>query len=401
MAVAASADQPRRSAPPFPLTASTTAPWREHALSRVGEYRFLLTWSKRQPPRPGGPVLDEEAEAHIGDHLEAAAAAAKGRTPRGRRDIVGSLTGTAVERALSNLDAAEIELLRYVPDDYLQGQLPSLLAHTREHLPDADPRRVEVELVAQRAAAGRFALRDRDLVVAGQRAANFEARREVSRLRSFRNVLLVAALFLTFGVLGLGAVGITTPSALPLCFNPTGFVVCPTSTTALPNGSSAPAGSQGQPDAINQQVSDRLMRRDASAWDVPLVMLVGVIAAAIAAAAALRGVSGTSTPHSLPVALALLKLPTGALTAVIGLLLIRGDFVPGLSALDSSAQIIAWAIVFGYAQQLLTHFIDRHAQENVLSAVSAGDAGTPSKVTAPVIGGPDQPQRPPAAAATS
>ncbi len=65
-------------------------------------------------------------------------------------------------------------------------------------------------------------------------------------------------------------------------------------------------------------------------------------------------IRGTSTPYSLPVALALLKLPTGALTALLGLLLMRGNFVPGLSALDSSAQIIAWAIVFGYAQQLLT-----------------------------------------------
>jgi hypothetical protein len=34
----------------------------------------------------------------------------------------------------------------------------------------------------------------------------------------------------------------------------------------------------------------------------------------------------------------------------------RGGFVPGLSALDTSAQIIAWAIVFGYSQQFLTHF---------------------------------------------
>lgn len=42
-----------------------------------------------------------------------------------------------------------------------------------------------------------------------------------------------------------------------------------------------------------------------------------------------------------PVVLALLKLPTGALTAPLGLLLMRGGFVPGLSALDSPAQIIA------------------------------------------------------------
>ena len=35
----------------------------------------------------------------------------------------------------------------------------------------------------------------------------------------------------------------------------------------------------------------------------------------------------------------------GALTAVLGLLFIRGGFVPGLSALDSSAQISAHAAI--------------------------------------------------------
>ena len=67
---------------------------------------------------------------------------------------------------------------------------------------------------------------------------------------------------------------------------------------------------------------------------------------------------GTSTPFSVAVSLAVLKLPTGALTALLGLLLMRGGFVPGLSALDTSAQILAWAMVFGYAQQLLTRMVD-------------------------------------------
>ena len=58
---------------------------------------------------------------------------------------------------------------------------------------------------------------------------------------------------------------------------------------------------------------------------------------------------------------ALLKLPTGALTAFLGLLLLRGDFVPGLLELATSAQILAWAIVFGYSQQLFTRLIDRQA----------------------------------------
>ncbi|MEU0671062.1 hypothetical protein ABZ506_34520, partial [Streptomyces lavendulocolor] len=99
--------------------------------------------------------------------------------------------------------------------------------------------------------------------------------------------------------------------------------------------------------------------------------------AAVAAATSLRRIKGTSTPYNVPVALALLKLPTGALTAVLGLLLMRGEFVPGLQALDSSAQIVAWAVIFGYAQQLFTKLVDNQAQ-TVLNSVG-GPHNAPGK----------------------
>jgi hypothetical protein len=50
----------------------------------------------------------------------------------------------------------------------------------------------------------------------------------------------------------------------------------------------------------------------------------------------------------------------------------RGQFVPGLSALDTSAQILAWALVFGYAQQLFTRLVDRQGQ-TVLESVRGAD----------------------------
>jgi hypothetical protein len=92
------------------------------------------------------------------------------------------------------------------------------------------------------------------------------------------------------------------------------------------------------------------------------VELLGLTAAAVATAAAIRRLKGSSERYGLPVALAALKLPTGAITAFLGLLLMRGQFVPGLSALDTSAQILAWALVFGYAQQLFTRLVDQQGQ---------------------------------------
>jgi hypothetical protein len=147
------------------------------------------------------------------------------------------------------------------------------------------------------------------------------------------------------------------------------MIVCPTSSKAVPepDQSTAPDGSISPQQQVN---IDEHVRSTARPWDIPIVEIVGLLAAALAGAFSLRRIEGTYTPYSLPVAAAVLKLPTGALTAVLGLLLMRGGFVPGLSALDTSAQIIAWAIVFGYSQQLLTRFVDAQA-DSVLNNVDA------------------------------
>ena len=87
-----------------------------------------------------------------------------------------------------------------------------------------------------------------------------------------------------------------------------------------------------------------------------------MLGSAVAATIAIRGLRGTSTPYAVPVALAALKLPAGAVTAFIGVLILRAKFVSGLPVLDSQSQILIYAILFGYAQQIVTGLIDRQAQ---------------------------------------
>ena len=80
------------------------------------------------------------------------------------------------------------------------------------------------------------------------------------------------------------------------------------------------------------------------------------------------------------------KLPFGALTALLGLVLIHGRFVPGLTDLDSSGQILAYAIALGVAQHAVTGLVDRRGQELLAgipgkrsAVVSAqADTGTPT-----------------------
>jgi hypothetical protein len=331
---------------PSALDKLTRAPWREHALARIEEQRFILSCLREASGAWGIPPAAERA---INAHWQAASSAAEGRARRGPR----------VARAIGHLDAVDTDLLRIGPSSYVYGQLPGLLTRARKLLPADDDRRRRLEQFADLSGCAELSDCDRDLIVAAHHATTSEARREVTRLRDFNRVLLVTAAVLSVGALAFAAFAFVAPDKVPLCFSPSGNIVCATTTTAIDG---TPSTAPGQPSALAPATIDAAMRRVASGWDIALVMAVGLLAAALAAATSLRGIRGTSTPFSLPVALALLKLPTGALTAVLGLVLMRGEFIPGLSALDSSAQIISWAVVLGYSQQLLTRFVDQRAQ---------------------------------------
>src|SRR5262249_42903196 len=130
-----------------------------------------------------------------------------------------------------------------------------------------------------------------------------------------------------------------------------------------------------------------------AAGDVTIVALMGVLGGALSATFAIQKLRGTSTPFAVPVALAFFKLPAGALTAIAGLLLIQGDFVPGLSQLDSHGQILAYALVFGVAQHLVTRFVDQRAND-VLSSLPSKErapAGSESPNQAAQPGGGEKP----------
>jgi hypothetical protein len=329
--------------------------WREGTLTRAAELESLFAWLL-----PSGPDASPPLSHAVEKHLRAARDAA-----RQRRHLAWlQRSGPSIERAISNLDAVEAHLLQVAPPDYVLGQMSCLLNQARRHLRPDDPRRQEVEQVFRRMNARasyqerlEVVTTERRRLVSAVRGAASAALREQLRVRSFRNVLAVTAAMMAVLALGLALVGLVRPALLPLCFQPEEagrtIVVCPTA--------QSDAVVDRQPPGPASADIDDAVRVTASRGDVLIVELVGLAAASVAAAAAIRKLRGSSEPHGLPVTLAVLKLPLGAITAVLGLLLMRGQFVPGLSALDTSAQIIAWALAFGYAQQLFTRLIDQQA----------------------------------------
>jgi hypothetical protein len=379
-----------------PVGGPVPVAWREGTLTRAKELETLSEWVQANGAQGNYQVL---ADA-IGRHLEAARQAAEAAELSPRRRLRMFRNGPLLERALSNLDAAEAQLLNFASDDYVLGQMPCLLRHVQCHLIPTDPGRQEFERIARqlgvkdadhparannddpdkdRAEKLRIVREERGKIVTTVRAASSAKLREQVRVRSFRNVLVVTTVLMALLAVGVGLVGYYRPTLIPLCFAPEesgqAVVVCPTAQSD-PFVPLQTGGGAAQPSRVLEQDIDAVIERTATRQDLLVVEFVGLTAAAVAAAAAIRRVKGSSERYSLPIALAVLKLPTGAITAFLGLLLMRGQFIPGLSALDTSAQILAWALVFGYAQQLFTRLVDQQGQ-TVLESVRGADRAQP------------------------
>jgi hypothetical protein len=255
--------------------------------------------------------------------------------------------GHPVSQAFVNLHAAEVLIARHSPADQIEDRLVSALARFRATMSPREPRRRELE--SRLADPKQDAAARRHLLATALDWTYSSTDALYARLRSFRNILYAVAVALAvLGVL-LAVVGWSAPGLLSICF---GEGVCP----------SGPAPQR---------------------HDIVLIELLGASGGALAAVVAVTQMKGTQTPYDVPLALAVLKLPLGALSALLGLMLIHGRFVPGLTDLDTSGQILAYAIFFGIAQQLVTLFVDRRGQE-LLNQI-------PSKKTS------DQTQRPAAA----
>jgi hypothetical protein len=258
--------------------------------------------------------------------------------------------GTSIEQAHRSVHAASVFLVELVGDEDVDALLPGVLARVQSCLPATDPQRIELEKLPD----DRPKIKRAKLIRALERgyAATDEAH---ANIRRFRNVLLCAAALITAVTFLLLDKAAEHPTAVPLCFQPdittaqaaalpsdqrpgTRRIVCPSGEQAVGDGPLKPSGA-----------------------DVWIVASLGLLGSGLASVVSVRKMASSAAPYDVPLALALLKVPTGALTALAGILLLGGGFVPGLSELDTQRQILAYALVFGYAQQLATRFLDDRA----------------------------------------
>jgi hypothetical protein len=291
------------------------------------------------------------------------AADATHRRPGRIRGAIDLWRGTSVATCHSSLHAARIALVDLLGPDEVDTLLPAAMARVGASLSSTDVRRVDLET---RLSAAELSLLEKRAALKSALQIGYDASDQLyQRVRSFRNILIiVGATILVFMGVMIGLVALS-PGTVPMCFEPS---ITASQAQQSPNETTAtrtvcPSGEQPVGSAQVRQPSPQ---------DIAIVAGLGLVGGALAAALAIRNLRGTSLPFDVPLALAFLKVPMGALTAVVGIVLLGGGFVPGLSELDSQRQILAYALLLGYAQQVGTQLIDKQAQ-NLLNSVPSKD----------------------------
>lgn len=288
-----------------------------------------------------------------------------------------SVRGSTVDRVWSNIHHVELLILKVVDGEDFAGWATEILARTRQHLGAEDPLRRELEKQVDSNRKRRNS-RFRDLAARALRAANDAQDLERARLRSFRNIL-ITSITVTSALCALLIIyGYVEPAAVAqnLCFH--------------------------KPPPHNKEASScPIGDSPAGGSDVLVVEFFGLCGATLAGAISLRHMRGTATPYMVPICLLLLRLPIGALAAVFGILIIKGDFVPGLSNLDSSAQILAWSLAFGIGQETVTRLIDEQGRK-IIGNVRGPSRGFDDDLKSmSVDDGPAPPKGPPVSAGRS
>ncbi|GAA4048641.1 hypothetical protein [Streptomyces shaanxiensis] len=330
------------------------ASWRELPLTVIARLRTQIAKEKRRAVSDDDgrrqAVLDG-VEGHLKEAEEACLKISRFR-PR---------SGT-LERTWSNIRAAETDLLSLASDDDVRAKTPEVLAVVRRNLPEDNPQRQAVEEIAEEVETGAEPLTDQDrgTLVRSLTLAYATLDGSYRRVRVMADLVWIVTGAATVGLVVLALWGSLDKHSLDMCFSPQppgNRVVCPSGEYEV----------EGTPPSIEMPaVTEIITSSYADRMDVLTVECAGLIGAALTVVTAVHRIHAnhsTIYQFRLPLAVAVLKFPVGALSAVAGILLIKGAFVPGLSNLDSSAQIIGWSIVFGAAQHLVTHIVDQRAEE--------------------------------------
>ena len=194
-----------------------------------------------------------------------------------------------------------------------------------------------------------FTAEDREALRAAARAVNDAQLSVPATARSYRNALTVAIFVLAIAAIVFPLLA-TRADARLLDLHPS---ATSGSTTATPCGRPGRFGGEAPSSEDSASGSTGIS-------EIASIELWGVLGALVGALAGLRNLRGSTQPVGLQMAQIALKIPAGALTALVGIILLQAALTPNTLAVEDG-KIAAFAILFGAAQETITAFVDRTA----------------------------------------
>src|SRR4029078_13618055 len=96
-------------APPLLIRGPASAAWRQEAIARAHGLSFLTEWA-----REGPELISADSVSAIHEHVRPSQEPADGGDPAPLLRTWRRVTGSSFERAMANLDTAEVDRLRLV-----------------------------------------------------------------------------------------------------------------------------------------------------------------------------------------------------------------------------------------------------------------------------------------------
>jgi hypothetical protein len=275
--------------------------------------------------------------------------------------------GTPQEQTFAALHEAQWRLLRIMNSEHLLARLPWLINFCRANLGKDDQRVRDAQEMVNRSANRqhhpqrlqinghapnwhtnfRLTEHERATVAAMVRDAYIHCDEQYAATRGMRNriLMLTAAAAAVLGLV-IAAAAVWQWSLTPTTTVAVNGSVAKWSETPLPVGAAA----------------------------FLAVALLGCLGAFLSGIRSVSRTGGTRNPYSLSWWQAWLKLPVGALTAIVGVFALQSRAFPAVPA-TSWTELLMWAVAFGAAQQAITRFIDSRVRGLVGNAPDKDDSG--------------------------
>jgi hypothetical protein len=263
--------------------------------------------------------------------------------------------GSRLQGVWAHIHLARVAMIELMDAAQVDAYSPRVLTLADKYLKVDEPERIAIrgwfDRLDGRRRRDRIGKRDRMALAQALQSAHERMADEYHRLRRFQISIGLGAALILLLVAGLVLLGARQPNMVPLCFpdpdalGAGGTAVCPSGEHEKPAGS-----------------------------DVAVVVLFGLLGAVLTG---VRFVVQHTVASSVPMSTtrcfqALFKAAVGTLAAVLGLLFLRAGAVPGFTQIDTQSQILAYAVVFGAAQELITRLIDQRSN-TLLAGATATD----------------------------